>query len=521
MNKDSNYFELFEKIFKNNVLYSTNKCVLIHALADIGLYGNNDMIGKQWITLDNHIVKLDLNFIAIRFIKSYWEISELDIKHVMNDSKNKFSDIEINVFTIINQEKSINKQIPDLDKLSTEGMNDFRHQIINDSIKPELLVSVQKDFKNMFEITPNKDSIVFDIKLLKHIQENIGNIKENIETKLIEYLEKINPNIELNAPYISKSNPFFRYISKYPMPQLFLISVDNYTSSNNFEKMIQKKIMLDDKIPEIKKQISIWGLKSTIDNKKNWEKIKKNDKILFRQDNRCFAQSNVLAILQDEEVSIRLWGKEDNQKPLRNLLIILDNITSVDINLVNYRVPLINPTIPDAYNFPITQVNKDVVSTLSVAYGGIDIALNDLSTFFPVQYTHEITVTLKQKQTTVRQGQAAFRHMVLENYHNRCAVCDISEKDLLEASHILPVGHLKSAGEKNNGICLCVLHHKMFDRGYIHFDLNYNLIQSDRIPNYLKKSFTKNKITSLDCGEVPSKAYLQKSSILFKYYNNV
>ena len=62
-----------------------------------------------------------------------------------------------------------------------------------------------------------------------------------------------------------------------------------------------------------------------------------------------------------------------------------------------------------------------------------------------------------------------FRPSVLRAYENRCAVCgfDVRLRDhpiALEAAHIR--WHMSGGPDKEeNGLALCVLHHKLFDRG--------------------------------------------------------
>ena len=60
----------------------------------------------------------------------------------------------------------------------------------------------------------------------------------------------------------------------------------------------------------------------------------------------------------------------------------------------------------------------------------------------------------------------------LKDKHRICAVCGVSQRSLLIASHILPWS--KSEGNEktdpHNGIVLCVLHDKLFELDYISFD---------------------------------------------------
>ena len=121
----------------------------------------------------------------------------------------------------------------------------------------------------------------------------------------------------------------------------------------------------------------------------------------------------------------------------------------------------------------------------------------------------DIVVTLEKGTALIRKGQTEFRRIILDNYHHRCAICDIREDDLLEASHIIEVKNKDTAGLLKNGICLCVLHHKMFDKGYLYFDDDYILQVSEkaRQSKQLLKSCTYDKITN--CDLLPSKEYLK------------
>ncbi|GAB4506753.1 MAG: hypothetical protein Fur0017_30080 [Anaerolineales bacterium] len=66
---------------------------------------------------------------------------------------------------------------------------------------------------------------------------------------------------------------------------------------------------------------------------------------------------------------------------------------------------------------------------------------------------------------TIRQSlrDHSFTNRVLTAYSNRCAFCDIQLK-LIEAAHILPVSYEGSTDETSNGIALCSLHHKAYDK---------------------------------------------------------
>ena len=64
----------------------------------------------------------------------------------------------------------------------------------------------------------------------------------------------------------------------------------------------------------------------------------------------------------------------------------------------------------------------------------------------------------------VRLHQQSFRARVLAAYRERCAVCRLRHRELLDAAHILPDGHPDGRPIVQNGLSLCTLHHSAFDR---------------------------------------------------------
>jgi putative restriction endonuclease len=67
---------------------------------------------------------------------------------------------------------------------------------------------------------------------------------------------------------------------------------------------------------------------------------------------------------------------------------------------------------------------------------------------------------------------AQFRRKVLTAYGNRCAMCGLQLR-LLDAAHVLPVDQPGSTDDTNNGVALCALHHRAYDRALVAFDPAY------------------------------------------------
>lgn len=71
------------------------------------------------------------------------------------------------------------------------------------------------------------------------------------------------------------------------------------------------------------------------------------------------------------------------------------------------------------------------------------------------------------KEVKHRLHQEGFRWRVLDAYSRRCAICRLRHVELLTAAHILPDGHPRGVPIVRNGLSLCDLHHKAFDRNLI------------------------------------------------------
>jgi len=84
-----------------------------------------------------------------------------------------------------------------------------------------------------------------------------------------------------------------------------------------------------------------------------------------------------------------------------------------------------------------------------------------------------------------RRYQSKLRDIVLDDYGWKCALCDMDHPALLEAGHIKPYRIAeKDKNQPANMLCLCVLHHKLFDLGLISIRPDLSVLVSSE----LKKS---------------------------------
>lgn len=111
-------------------------------------------------------------------------------------------------------------------------------------------------------------------------------------------------------------------------------------------------------------------------------------------------------------------------------------------------------------HFPETY-HADVLRATGI--GGADMAHGQADTRQVAEDRHEYETTRRLRRA------AAFRTDVLSAYEEQCAVCSFQVRlrgDVLavEAAHIHWLSHA-GPSEVRNGLALCALHHKLFDRG--------------------------------------------------------
>lgn len=98
---------------------------------------------------------------------------------------------------------------------------------------------------------------------------------------------------------------------------------------------------------------------------------------------------------------------------------------------------------------------------------------------------------------TRRPSQTAFRIKVMRRYGPRCAVCNISVIELLDAAHLVPVAE-GGTDDPRNGMPLCALHHRALDKGLFSIDpASYLIVTSPNGPSKTDLAITKQDINHL------------------------
>lgn len=114
--------------------------------------------------------------------------------------------------------------------------------------------------------------------------------------------------------------------------------------------------------------------------------------------------------------------------------------------------------------------------------------------------------------------QVAFRNSLMKVYKQSCAVCGLSLEAALEAAHIIPYSAATNQQriDVQNGILLCAVHHKLFDKGLITLEQDYTIHckQSSSSSEYDDLMLTKFHLQKLKLPEnqnqFPNKSYVEK-----------
>jgi putative restriction endonuclease len=97
----------------------------------------------------------------------------------------------------------------------------------------------------------------------------------------------------------------------------------------------------------------------------------------------------------------------------------------------------------------------------------------------------------------MRLVQRFFRSAVLGMYGYSCSFCGLALPELLNASHIIPWNESEELrADPRNGLCLCALHDRAFDRRLIGVDADYQLVLSPRLKG--KKVIALHQVAFLD-----------------------
>lgn len=148
-----------------------------------------------------------------------------------------------------------------------------------------------------------------------------------------------------------------------------------------------------------------------------------------------------------------------------------------------------------AFNFPISFSNQIEMKKVT----------QDLNKLEEVLRNQNFTETEISQIIKSRIGQSYFREMLYQKQSN-CWICGIRGKSLLRASHVKPWKDSTNNEriDVNNGLLLCPNHDVLFDKGFITFKSDGNILVSTKLNSNDREKMLKN-ITQIKFNEKQKK----------------
>lgn len=185
--REEKYLIRFNRFFNREKLSSTYKPVFLKSFIAVSEYDEDNCVklpGQSWITKKDEKVKIDLNFIALNYIKQYWEYFfkfKLRQSHTPRDANIN------NILSMYGGEP----KTPSLETLSTDRFKNLRKEVINKSIKQEVLIHLDPNGE-LYQRNRGEDSIIIDSSLINFFRKYKWILVSALNFIITRYLEKIN-----------------------------------------------------------------------------------------------------------------------------------------------------------------------------------------------------------------------------------------------------------------------------------------------------------------------------------------
>jgi len=200
---------MFDAFAGDRNLQSTYKPIFLKSLLDLRHYvegGSNDgLVGSEWIHVRGDKVVVDLNFVATRFLKYYWDM-EYSFKFRQSSDWQ-----DANIRKIIRRiGERRDKKPPTREQIAGAENAELRKEVIRRSIKPEVMVHIRTKMPDLFQREGRSMSITLDRNILGFLTRHHDTVLSIINHKLVIELEKYNgmmPRIATKVSFESAIRP--------------------------------------------------------------------------------------------------------------------------------------------------------------------------------------------------------------------------------------------------------------------------------------------------------------------------
>lgn len=171
-------------------------------------------------------------------------------------------------------------------------------------------------------------------------------------------------------------------------------------------------------------------------------------------------------------------GKED--RPARRFKMERLSSAAEGAHISGWSGREIQPVVRSEHGlFHAIEVNVPERSRINVE--GQDYSESELETAIRGKRLTFPTIVPTSSMVAVarqRRGQDVLRRLVLRNFKEQCALCDVVDPTLLRASHIVGWAEREDTrGNLSNVLCLCSFHDVLFENGYWSLDDDLHVIR--------------------------------------------
>lgn len=263
-------------------------------------------------------------------------------------------------------------------------------------------------------------------------------------------------------------------------------------------------------------------------NTSNYNKVRPGDLFLYRKlsGNKTLKQLYFYGVGRVAEIKPKIPGSKEVIATLDKTYPFVNNVTG-DM-LLDYDWKW-HPKKRDDWqqffgNYGMDNVPKeDFLHILQIGFEDIDIENEpdspDQATiwaeFIAKMENSDFSVDDKISKAKRRVGQSVFSKNVKTIYEGKCCMCEISTKSFLVGSHIIPWAVKKETRlDPANGLCLCALHDKAFDKGYITVKNDYSVQKSERI----KDEALDHYLAEIDGEKIRLPKHFKPKKVYLKYH---
>lgn len=186
------YVRLFNAFFAKGDMTATYKPVFLRCLLDLGKrdpYGrDNELPGGEWIEDNGETITLDLNFVAARLIRYYWDMEDsFKLRQTSNPG-----DAKIVQIVRKGAQGRQAREPPTLEELVSDSNRKIRQEAITHVIKKQVLVYLLTDMPDLYETVPNSNKIRMDADIAPFLRQHKKTILEGLNRKLSARLGRLN-----------------------------------------------------------------------------------------------------------------------------------------------------------------------------------------------------------------------------------------------------------------------------------------------------------------------------------------